>query len=197
MKAEPAAAPEPEPEPQQPPERQQAQRSQRQAPPLVWRETEEISSTESTPTSSPPAPQSARPPDARVQLVWKETEEISDGDDEEEDLSDEEEDDSSTDSECDGSTGSWSPEAQRGGVQARAAREIDRVVGAELTRAAHCAAAAEGVRDMARQLQGQGQQGREAELAQRPNQQAVGAVWGAEAASAIADLAGSPAGNER
>ena len=50
---------------------------------------------------------------------------------------------------------------------------------------------------MARQLQGQGQQGREAELAQRPNQQAVGAVWGAEAASAIADLAGSPAGNER
>ena len=188
MKAEPA--PEPEPEPQQPPERQQAQRSQRQAPPLVWRETEEISSTESTPTSSPPAPQS-RPPDARVQLVWKETEDISDGDEEEEELSDEEEDDSD-------STGSWSPEAQRGDVQARAAREIDGVVGAELTRAAHCAAAAEGVRDMVEQLlQGQGQ-GREAELAPAAlNNQAAGAVWGAEAASAIADLAGSSAGNER
>ena len=194
MKAEPAAAPGPEPEPQQPPERQQAQRSQRQAPPLVWRETEEISSTESTPTSSPPAPQSARPPDARVQLVWKETEEISDGDDEEEDLSDEEEDDSSDDSDVSDSKGSWSPEAQRRDVQARAAREIDRVVGAELTRAAHCAAAAEGVRDMARQLQGQ--QGREVELAPAANHRS-GAVWGAEAASAIADLAGSPAGNER
>ena len=48
------------------------------------------------------------------------------------------------------------------------------------------------------QLQGQGlQQGREVELAPAANLQLAAAVWGAEAASAIADLAGSPAGNER
>eukprot|EP01044_Picomonas_judraskeda_P002361 COSAG03_NODE_167_length_11280_cov_8.065468_6_plen_448_part_00 len=191
---------EPEPEPEQKPSAGQAYSPVT----LEWRETDDISSAESTPMSTP-VPRGTSSGDRAhtpVSLEWRDTEEISSDDEdatEDEIESDDDEDDEDDEGDDTASSDdSWSEgpdlhDDDSGGVEARIQAEIDARVAHELAVREHSLAAARGVRDLATEVQAILEQSEHSELLQRvapvsnAGQQAGEASW-TEAAAALAQL---------